>query len=114
MPLKIAMEYILTGDHISAQTAYQYGLVNKVVPLDRLMDEALAMAQRILENAPLAVRAAKEIALRGLELPLIEGETEKSAWDVNDQIRWRNSQTEDYKEGPRAFAEKRKPVWKGR
>jgi crotonobetainyl-CoA hydratase len=114
LPYHIAMEYVLTGDFMSAQVAHQYGLVNKVVPADRLMDEAIAMAQHILENAPVAVRTAKEIALRGLELPLIEGEEERSGWDVNDKLRWRNSQSEDSKEGPRAFAEKRKPAWKGR
>jgi enoyl-CoA hydratase/carnithine racemase len=114
LPYHIAMEYVLTGEHIRADLAQQYGLVNRVVPMERLMDEAMAMAQKILENAPTAVRAAKEIAVRGLELPLVEGEDETSAWDVNDKVRWRNSQTEDYKEGPRAFAEKRKPQWKGR
>jgi enoyl-CoA hydratase/carnithine racemase len=114
LPYHIGMEYVLTGRHIKADVAHRYGLVNKVVPMDRLMDEAIAMAQEILENAPVAVRTAKEIAIRGLDLTLIEGEEERTAWDVNDKLVWRNRQTEDNKEGPRAFAEKRKPVWKGR
>jgi crotonobetainyl-CoA hydratase len=114
LPYHVGMEYVLTGRHMKAADAYRYGLVNKVVPAERLMEEALAVAQEILDNAPIAVRTAKEIVVRSLDLPLVEDEAETSAWDVNDKLTYRNRQTEDNKEGPRAFAEKRKPVWKGR
>ncbi|HEX6511551.1 MAG TPA: enoyl-CoA hydratase-related protein, partial [Chloroflexota bacterium] len=107
IPLGPAMEMILTGDRISADQAYHWGLVNKVVPREQLLPEAMAVADRIIANPPLAVRASKELALRGLEMAF------------PDHLRLQATlssitrQTEDATEGARAFAEKRKPEFKG-
>jgi enoyl-CoA hydratase len=103
-----AMEMILTGDPISADRAYQLGLVNHVVPLDGLTDAALELAERIVVNAPLAVRASREIAMKALALDDAE------LWKMSAAASKAMSETEDFKEGPRAFIEKRAPVWKGR
>jgi enoyl-CoA hydratase/carnithine racemase len=103
-----ALEIVLTGERISAQRAYEIGFVNKVVPHERLMDEARAMARIIADNGPLAVRAHKEILYRGYLLSRDEGNA------VANHILARLMTSEDAKEGPRAFVEKRKPVFQGR
>jgi enoyl-CoA hydratase/carnithine racemase len=108
VPFGKAMEMLITGDFIDAQEAYRIGLVNKVVPFAQLMPEAEALAARICENGPCAVRAVKELALRGIETSLAEG------LKMEIEMSKRLAQTEDSQEGPRAFAEKRKPIWKGR
>ncbi|MFC1958181.1 enoyl-CoA hydratase/isomerase family protein [Chloroflexota bacterium] len=108
LPYPIAMYLLLTGDRMSAQDAYRYGLVNKVVPLDELMTEAEKVAERICENGPLAVRATKELAVKGQYLPIEYGLRLEAA------MRQILFSSEDGKEGPRAFAEKRKPVWRGK
>jgi enoyl-CoA hydratase len=100
------MELLLTGNTIDAQRAYEVGLINKVVPADKLMDEALAYAHRICENGPLAVRTAKEIALRALN--------NEPAFVLEKTMSARVFASEDAQEGPRAFAEKRKPQYTGR
>lgn len=108
IPFGPAMELLLTGDSITAQEAYRLGLVNRVVPASELMKTAEALANRINENGPLAVRAIKEAAYRGIEMSLDDGmrfENLMTATITN---------TDDAMEGPRAFAEKRKPVFKGR
>jgi len=102
------MEMLITGDFIDAQEAYRIGLVNKVVPFAQLMPEAEALAARICENGPCAVRAVKELVLHGIETSLAEG------LKLEIEMSKRLAQTEDSQEGPKAFAEKRKPVWKGR
>ena len=107
IPQAIAMEMLLTGDAIDAQTAERWGLVNKVVPLDQLMDTALAYARKIAANAPLAVQAAKELALRSRSLSLPSGLRMEQF--VNHILQ----KTEDAKEGTQAFAEKRVPGFKG-
>jgi enoyl-CoA hydratase/carnithine racemase len=99
---------MFTGERIDAQEAYRIGLVNRVVPQGELMAEAMATAQRINESAPIAVRLVKEAALRGLDLPLIEGLRLESLFSLFVHT------TEDGREGPKAFAEKRPPVYKGR
>ncbi len=106
VPLPIAMEMLLSGDLITAEEAYRIGLVNQVVPAPELMPAAYKMAERFLECAPIAVRTIKETAYRVLEMPLKDALHARFGIDI--------SATEDAKEGPRAFAEKRKPVWKGR
>ena len=108
LPYAIGMELLLTGDSIDAQKALHYGLINKVVPKDRLMDEARAMAKKIAANAPLAVQAAKESAVRSREMDRVTGLRFEAV--INRMLQF----TEDAKEGPAAFAEKRAPNFKGR
>lgn len=108
MPLGPALELLLTGDRIDAQQAYQWGLVNRVVPLPQLLDTAMGIAERIAANPPLAVRATKELALRGRDLTLEQG------LRLEALLAEHAKQTEDAREGPRAFVEKRPPVFKGR
>jgi enoyl-CoA hydratase len=108
IPYARAMEILLTGDPISAQEAYDLGLVNQVVPRSQLMDAAQRMAERILENGPLAVQAIKESVQKGM------GMTVPDAMEFELQQAARVFATEDAKEGPLAFLQKRKPNWKGR
>jgi E-phenylitaconyl-CoA hydratase len=108
LPYAVAMELLLLGDMIDAQEAHRIGLVNKVVPADQVMPVALDYARRLCENAPLAVRAIKELAVRSQGLPLHDG------LRLEQAIQRVLQSTEDAKEGPRAFAEKRRPQWKGR
>ncbi len=108
MPLSAVMELVLTAEPVTAQRAYEMGFLNKVVPADRLMPEALAMANKIAENAPLAVQYFKELAYRGLNMS--SQDISALTYHMYDQL----LATEDAKEGPRAFAEKRKPRWQGR
>ena len=108
VPFGIALELLMTGRRIPAAEAYRIGLVNHVVPLDQLMDKALEIASEIDANAPLAVMAAKEAAYRGLNTTLQEGLRIENFESM--AIR----HTEDAKEGPRAFAEKREANYQGR
>jgi len=108
IPRAIAAEMLLTGSPIDAAEAYRVGLVNKVVPYAELMPTAEAMAQKIAQNGPLAVRAAKEAMMRGTSMTLDDGM--QLELDLVDVL----LDSEDAKEGPKAFAEKRKPVFKGR
>jgi enoyl-CoA hydratase/carnithine racemase len=103
-----ALEICLTGELIDAQEAYRIGLVNKVVPAAELMAGAERYAELITRGAPLSVIAIKEAITHGLELPLEEG------LRLEAELAQMLGQTEDQKEGARAFAEKREPVWKGR
>jgi len=108
LPLGIIMELTLTGDPITADRMYQMGLINRLVKRDELMPTAVAIAERIRDNAPLSVMAAKESLLRGMDLGLEAGF--QKAVEIYESV----YSSEDAQEGPRAFAEKRKPVWKGR
>ena len=108
MPRAAAMKMVLTGAFISAQEAYQWGLVTDVVALPDLMPLAHRMADTILENAPIAVQMAKEIAIRTADMNVEDGLALESAFSRNLAL------TEDKLEGPRAFAEKRQPAFKGR
>jgi enoyl-CoA hydratase len=103
-----AMEILLTADRISADRALALGLINEIVPPEKLLDRAHDWAARITANAPLAVRATKESVLRGLALHL------DAAYDLESEIAQRVFASEDAKEGPRAFTEKREPRWSGR
>ena len=108
IPLSAVLELVFTAQPVTAQRAYDMGFVNKVVPGDQLMSEAMKLAQQIAENAPLAVQAFKELAYRGQNMS-----TEEIAgltYETYDKL----LTTEDSKEGPLAFAEKRKPRWQGR
>ena len=108
IPRAIAAEMLLTGASVDADEAYRIGLVNKVVPPAELMPAAEAYAERIAQNGPLAVRAAKEAMIRGTSMTLDKGM--KLELKLVDGL----LSTEDAKEGPKAFAEKRKPVFKGK
>lgn len=107
LPQAVAMEMALTGDSIDAGRALALGLINRVVPRDRVLEEALAMGERIAENAPLAVRTSKQVLKQAGELP------EEAGWKVNDQATKTVFGSADAMEGSRAFAEKRKPNWTG-
>ena len=108
LPYAIGMEMLLTGDPIDAETAARWGLVNKVVPQAELLDTAFAYARKIAANAPLAVQAAKELAVRSRDTDLNTGLRIEAV--VNRLL----SMTEDAKEGPAAFAAKRPPNFQGR
>ncbi len=106
IPWAVAMELLLTGRPITAQRAYDIGLINRVVPAADLMDEAMKLAETICKNGPLAVRTAKEIAVRALGL--------ESGFVLEKALGDRVMKSEDAKEGPRAFAEKRAAKFTGR
>ena len=108
IPLSAVLELVFTAAPITAQRAYDIGFVNKVVPSGDLMPEAITLAQQIAENAPLAVQYFKELAYRGLNMSTQD--ISSLTYHMYDQL----LTTEDSKEGPRAFAEKRKPNWQGR
>jgi enoyl-CoA hydratase/carnithine racemase len=108
LPLGIVMELTLTGEAISAERMYQMGFVNRLVRREELMTTAMGIAECIKDNAPLSVRAAKESLLRGMDLGL------KAGFEKAIEIYQSVYESEDAQEGPRAFAEKRKPIWKGR
>lgn len=103
-----AMEVLLVGDSIEAADAYRIGLVNRVVSADRLMETAEAFARKIAENGPLAVRKIKETVIKALGRSLEEG------FALEDEAVRAIIRTEDAREGPRAFAEKRKPRYVGK
>jgi enoyl-CoA hydratase len=108
VPLTLAYELALTGDPIDAQRAYELGLVNRVVPGDQVVDAAIALAERIAKNAPLAVRTSKDVMRRSVEL------SEADAWTANDEAFAMIGRSADAMEGAVAFAEKREPNWQGK
>ncbi len=108
IPQKVLLEILLTGDPISAQRAYEIGFVNHVVPADQVLPKALALAETIAENAPLTVAAAKEMVYLATDMGRAAGL--EAARHLFEHV----YRSEDAQEGPRAFAEKRKPQWRGR
>ena len=108
VPPRVAMELLLTGDPIEAQRAYEVGLVNRVVPDPELRSEAGRLARRIAGNASLSVRAAKAMVQASAGLDLDEAVEE--GWRLFEPVYL----SDDAQEGPRAFVERRPPVWKGR
>jgi E-phenylitaconyl-CoA hydratase len=108
IPLSAAMELLLTGERISAQDAYRLGIVSRVVAPAELMPTARQLAEKICANGPLAVRVTKELAWRGLETSTEEALRLYAALGALVRA------SEDAREGPRAFAEKRQPQFKGR
>ena len=108
LPRNLAMEAARTGDPISAETAHQYGLVNHLVDPGQAVDAALELAGRVNANAPLAVRASRRSIL-GAQLL----DDEAGIRLTSEETRLL-ADTDDFREGPRAFVEKRPPEWKGR
>ena len=108
IPQKVLLEILMTGDPISAQRAYEIGFVNHVVHADQLMSKAMGIAEAIAENAPLTVAAAKEMVYLATDTGRMAG------LEAARHLFNRVYSSEDAQEGPRAFAEKRKPQWKGR
>lgn len=107
IPYSAAMKMMLTGEFIDAQEAYRLGLITDVVPANKLMETAEQIAQKICENAPLSVRAVKMAVNRGMDMTLEQGMLlENFTWGILRD-------TKDRIEGRKAFAEKRKPVYRG-
>jgi enoyl-CoA hydratase/carnithine racemase len=104
----LAMELILTGRAISAARALELGLINRVVPSGGCVDAAVELAEEICQAAPLSVRYSKAVAKATLSLG------EDQAVRLASELRAAVIGSEDWTEGPQAFAEKRPPVWKGR
>lgn len=103
-----ALELLLIGDRVDAQRAYDMGLLNRVVPHDELAAAAEALARRLCKNGPLAVRCTKEVAYRSLQVPFGD------AVRMGESLRRIVNASEDAREGPAAFREKREPQFKGR
>jgi enoyl-CoA hydratase len=108
LPRFLAMELALTGDPISAERAHACGLVNELVEPGQAVDAAVALAERICANAPIAVRESRKVVLEGA------GADDETAWNLTNAAMGKVVRTEDFAEGPRAFIEKRPPEWKGR
>lgn len=108
LPYPIAMEMLLTGDGIDAVVAERWGLINKIVAPELLLSTAFDYARRIAVNAPLAVQAAKELAVRSRDMDLTSGLRMEAV--INRMLQF----TEDAKEGPEAFSARRKPNFKGK
>jgi enoyl-CoA hydratase/carnithine racemase len=109
LPLKVAMGMLVTGRQISAAEAYQIGLVNEVVPLEGLIQAAERWAAEIKACAPIAVQLTKASAMACLNMSVDDAleDDERSGWVA------RLLKSADFREGPLAFAEKRRPVWAG-
>ena len=103
--LAVALEMAMTGDAIDAAAAKRLGLVNRVAPGDEVLDAAVALAERICRNAPLATRLSKKVVKRSLDV------SEEEAFDLQGDALIEVLTSPDAREGPRAFAEKREPNW---
>ncbi len=107
VPQSMAMEMVLTGNRIDAQRALDCGLVSRMVTPEELVPTAQQLASTIAGHAPLAVRAAKEVTQASLDMSF------EQSMRLGGSLRWAIGQTDDAKEGPQAFAEKRNPVFRG-
>jgi crotonobetainyl-CoA hydratase len=111
LPRKVGLEMILTGEPMTAADALRWGLINQVVPDGTVVDAAVALAERIAGNAPLAVQASKRVA-HGVDDGVIAGDTD--GWTRTMREMSVVFRSEDAREGPLAFAQKRQPVWKAK
>jgi E-phenylitaconyl-CoA hydratase len=107
-PFGVALELLMTGDSVNAETALRWGLANRVVPRAELRETVSSLAHRLAEGAPVALQAVKEIAFRAQDMSLGD------ALRLEGTLRALVGLTEDAQEGPRAFVEKRKPQFRGR
>jgi len=108
LPMAVALELALTGDPIDAHRALALGLVNRVVPAGELLPQSLELADRIAQNAPLAVRHSKAVMRHSADV------SEEEGWKLNDAAVGVVFSSADAMEGPIAFAEKRAPNWQGK
>ena len=108
LPPAIALELAMTGDPISAERAYHFGLINELVEPGTAKEKALELAARITANAPIAVRQSRRVVMAALSANDVE------LWKVTADAMSITVRTEDFQEGPRAFIEKRPPKWTGR
>ena len=106
IPRNFSFEYLFTGDFFTAEDALRFGMVNRVVPQEKLMSNAEEIALKIAANAPLAVQGMKEASLAGMEIPFAQ------RLRVSSMISARTRATKDAQEGQLAFEEKRAPIWK--
>jgi enoyl-CoA hydratase/carnithine racemase len=108
IPLAVALELAMTGDPIDVTEAQRIGLVNRVVSADKVVDEAVALAERIAANGPLGVQATKKLMRMAAVEPAAD------VWSLHGQLQGSVFSSEDAREGATAFVEKRPPVWKGK
>ncbi|MDE0834495.1 MAG: crotonase/enoyl-CoA hydratase family protein [Acidimicrobiales bacterium] len=108
LPINVAMEMALTGDDLDAEAAHRHGLVNRLVQPGHALATAVELAEAVNANAPLAVRASRRVVLAARLLE--DDEAFEVAADATREV----FRTEDFREGPRAFVEKRSPIWTGR
>jgi enoyl-CoA hydratase len=108
LPLGVAMEMAITADPITAERAFEYGLVTRLAEPGQALEVALELAERVAKNAPLSVAVSKQLISASVGL------TEEEFWELQKPLIPKVFTSEDAKEGPRAFAEKRAPNWSGR
>ena len=109
IPMKQAMGMILTGRRVTAREGFELGFVTEMVPQGHALEAAMRWAGIVLECSPKAVRASKQAVYRGLDMPTLE-QAMRTVFPAQQE----NIESQDYIEGPRAFAEKRKPDWKNK
>src|SRR5690606_23601069 len=107
-PYHVAAEIALTGDNLSVERLHQVGLVNRVAEPGHALDEALALAAQLVDNAPLALEGTKFVLENAADWGMARG------WEEQEPVMVRVSTSEDAREGATAFAERRAPVWRGR
>lgn len=108
LPQRIMMELLVTGEPLAARRAYELGFVNRIAPADKLTEETRKLAKTIIANAPLGVKAGRQLTYLSTEMG------RSAAFPLGDLVYERSYRSEDALEGPRAFREKRKPNWKGK